>query len=107
MLTEFESMLERHSGTITTAKHCIKLVDLTRTPAQLAPYRAEPKSCEFGKTQIIEMLEDDIIELAQIEWASPTVFKAKKHGTLRLCADYRKVNDLIKLDSYPVPQMDE
>lgn len=49
------------------------------------------------------MLNDGIIEPSNGPWASRTVLVTKPDGTSRLCIDYRKLNDVTKKDSYPLP----
>ena len=53
------------------------------------------------------MIEADVIEPAQSEWASPIVLAPKKDGTLRFCVDYRKRNAATLADTYPLPRIDE
>jgi hypothetical protein len=52
-------------------------------------------------TQIDNMLKQDIIELSESPWSSPIVLVRKKNGTMRLYIGYRKVNDVMKKDSFP------
>ncbi|KAJ0408794.1 hypothetical protein P43SY_000690 [Pythium insidiosum] len=54
------------------------------------------------------LLEAGIVEYSDVEWASPVVIVMKKNGLdIRLCIDYRQVNQLITLMSYPLPLIDE
>ena len=53
------------------------------------------------------MLEKDVIQPSTSPWASPIMLVQKKHGTLRLCVDYRKVNDVTRKDAYPLPRVDD
>ena len=55
----------------------------------------------------LDMLESGIIEQSKSEWSSPIVFVPKKDGKLRMCVDYRKLNAVSRLDSYPMPRIDE
>ena len=57
-------------------------------------------------TQIDNMRKQDIIELSESPWSSPIVLVRKKNGTMRLYIDYRKVNDVMKKDSFPVSRID-
>lgn len=52
------------------------------------------------------MLEMDVIEPDQTEWAWPIIFALKTDGTFQLCADYRKFNAGTGRDSYPTPRVD-
>jgi hypothetical protein len=47
------------------------------------------------------MLENDIIEPSISAWASALVYVRKKNGALRLCQDFRKLNEVTEHDSYP------
>ncbi|OWY95578.1 LOW QUALITY PROTEIN: reverse transcriptase [Phytophthora megakarya] len=54
------------------------------------------------------LLETGLIEYSNSEWASAIVLVMKKNSTeVRLCIDYRLVNQLIKLMNYPLPLIDE
>lgn len=99
-------MWDGHLGRKSTAKHRVELVDPNTPPVPSAPYRAGPKARELEKTEINKVLAENIIEPAQTEWASPIVFAPKEDGTVRFCVDYRKVNEITKQDSYPIPRMD-
>jgi hypothetical protein len=52
------------------------------------------------------MLENDIIEPSTNEWSS-CILVPKPERTFRFCTDYRKVNNVTKTDSYPIPRIDE
>jgi hypothetical protein len=53
------------------------------------------------------LLEQGIIEYSTSPWAAPVVLLLKKDGTLRLCIDFRRLNDITLNDSFPLPRIDE
>uniref|UniRef100_A0A1X7U3D0 Reverse transcriptase domain-containing protein n=1 Tax=Amphimedon queenslandica TaxID=400682 RepID=A0A1X7U3D0_AMPQE len=53
------------------------------------------------------MIESGIIEPSTAEWSSPIVLVGKKDGTVRLCVDYRRLNELLTMDAYPIPRVDD
>lgn len=53
------------------------------------------------------MLIENIIRPAQPDRAAPVVIIPKKKETVQFCVDYRKLDAVIKHDSYPTSRMDE
>lgn len=41
------------------------------------------------------------------QWLIPTRLVAKSGGGWRVCLDLRALNDLVKQDNYPIPNMQE
>ena len=53
------------------------------------------------------MLAADVIEPSDSPWASPVVMAKKKDGSWRFCVDFRRLNDMTKKDSYPLPHIED
>jgi hypothetical protein len=53
------------------------------------------------------MLRKGVIEPAMCEWVSPIVMVPKPDVSLRFCVDYRKLNDIMVPDTYPLHSMDD
>jgi len=60
---------------------------------------------EETRRQIKSMLEQGIIEESSSPWASAYVLAKKKTGDMRLCIDFRRLNDLTKKNAYPLPNI--
>jgi len=48
-----------------------------------------------------------MMEQANSPWASPVVLVAKKDGTKRFCVDYRHLNSITRMDTFPLPRVDD
>ncbi|GBL83266.1 Retrovirus-related Pol polyprotein from transposon 297, partial [Araneus ventricosus] len=62
---------------------------------------------EEAEHLVKEMVDNGIIEESSGPWASPIVLVKKKDGSTRFCVDYRKLNEITKKDSYPLPRIDD
>jgi hypothetical protein len=69
------------------------------------PYRAGPRDREDIDGGVNRMLNEKIIEPSSGEWAAPVVLIPKPDGTVRSCADCRRVNALTIKDQYALPRM--
>jgi hypothetical protein len=71
---------------------------------------------DIGRTHLVEhtidtgnhdeMLKYGVIEPAASPWASNVVLARKKDNSMRICIDYRKINQISYQDSYPLPHID-
>ena len=57
---------------------------------------------ELEKLQTQGLIED-----SDSPWSSPLVIVPKKDKTLRVCVDYRRVNDLTMKKAYPLPKISD
>ena len=76
-------------------------------PIKKNAYRTASKESNFIKEEINEMLKQDLIQPSQSPWSFPVVVVKKKNGKLRLCVNYKPLNDITKKDNYPLPRIDE
>ena len=54
-----------------------------------------------------KMREQGIVKPSNSPWASPVVLVNKKDGSRRFCVDYRKLNQAMIKDAYPLPRIDD
>ena len=59
------------------------------------------------KTQLQELLEQGFIRPSISPWGAPVLFVRKKDGSLRLCIDYRMLNQVTVKNRYPLPRIDD
>ncbi|MCP4473522.1 MAG: RNA-directed DNA polymerase, partial [Gammaproteobacteria bacterium] len=57
--------------------------------------------------EINAMLAMGIIRESWSDWASPIVAVIKPDGKIRICVDFRKVNEVTKSFQHPLPRMDD
>jgi hypothetical protein len=65
-----------------------------------------PKELAKLKTPLQELLDKGFIQLSSSPWGCPAIFVKKKDKTLRLCVDYRPLNEVTTKNKYPLPRID-
>jgi hypothetical protein len=57
--------------------------------------------------QLKKAVEAGLIRPIYSEFGSPILFVRKADGSLRLCIDYRGLNEVTRKDAYPLPRVDD
>lgn len=81
-------------------------------PVYVKPYRLPKFQKAEIDRQINKMLNEDIIEECQSEWSSPLLLVPKKsegssEKRWRVVVDYRKLNERIQDDKFPLPNIND
>ncbi|XP_058089192.1 uncharacterized protein LOC131236093 [Magnolia sinica] len=76
-------------------------------PISLPTYRMPPYEIEELRTQIDNLLESGFIRPSVSPWGASVLFAKKKDGSLRLCVDYRRLNQVTIRNKYPLPKIDD
>lgn len=76
-------------------------------PISKAPYRMAPAEMKELTAQLDELLEKGYIRPSSSPWGAPVLFVKKKDGSLRLCIDYRELNNVTVKNKYPLPRIDD
>ena len=87
-------------------KFIIELIPGTGPIAQ-RPYSMNPVELVELKKQLDDMLSKGLIQPSASPWRSPVLFVDKKDGSIRLCTDYRKLNDVTIKNKYPLPKIED
>jgi hypothetical protein len=66
-------------------------------------YRMPPNELVEHKTQLQDLLEKGFIRPSSSPWGCLAVFVKKKDQTLRMCVDYRPLNEVTIKNKYPLP----
>ncbi|GFT94566.1 retrovirus-related Pol polyprotein from transposon 412, partial [Trichonephila clavipes] len=108
LITEFQSVYSRTSEDFGRTRLTIHRIDTGEHP----PIKQHPRRLPFAKQEevqklIKDMKNNDVTEPSSSPWASPIVLVRKKNGSTRFCVDYRRLNDVTKKDSYPLPRIDD
>ena len=74
-------------------------------PVKLPPRRTPIALAEAERQTLQSLWEKDVIEPSTSPWAAPLVLVKKPDGSTRICVDYRKHNQIITMDSYPLPRI--
>lgn len=82
-------------------QHCIELKE---GPTPRRPHRYRIPETLKGEVarQVNELLAQDIIYPIESEYAHQVVCVSKKNGGIRICVDYRAVNEATKDDAFPM-----
>ena len=88
-------------GRTSLVQHVIETGDAS--PIKQRPYRASPEIKKEIDRQVNDMLERGIIQESVSPWSSPVVLVKKKNGEFRFAIDFRRVNQVTRKDSFPMP----
>jgi hypothetical protein len=70
-------------------------------------YRMSTPDLVELKLQLKEMWDKGYIQLSVSPWGAPAFFVKKKDGSLRLCIDYRQLNNMSIKNKYPLSRIDD
>ena len=96
---------ENEFGRTSLERHKIDTGDAA--PIKQRFYRTSHKNQAFIEEEINHLLQKGLIKSSNSPWSSPVVVVERKNGKLCLCVDYRKLNNVTKKDSYPLPRIDD
>ena len=86
--------------------HKIELVPGAVPPSRPTFRLSESELVELKK-QLDELVKAGFIRPSKSPFGAPILFVKKKDGTMRMCVDYRALNNVTIKNSYPLPRVDE
>jgi hypothetical protein len=76
-------------------------------PIAKRPYRMAPTELAELKLQIVDLQQKGFIHPSSSPWGAPVLFVTKKDGSMRMCIDYRSLNEVTIKNKYPLPRIDD
>lgn len=76
-------------------------------PVVLPPRKMASKEKAELKSQIDDLSAKGLIRRSSSEWGAAALFVAKSDGSLRMCVDYRELNNLTLKNRYPMPRIND
>ena len=90
--------------------HTVKMqIDVgNNEPIKMKPYQTPIQNRVDIDKAIENMLDADVIRRSRSPWSFPVVIvDKKKDGSKRFCVDFRKLNQISKKNSHPLPLIDD
>ena len=108
VLIEFSDVFSKDSDDIGCIKNFQMDIKLTDDIPVHVPYRRIPKQLVSEvKDYVNKLLMNGWIQPSDSPYSSPMVCVRKKDGTMRLCIDYRALNQKTIPDRMPLPRIDD
>ena len=111
-INELQTIFQSFSDVLTDVPGKTNLIDhdvvlKSEIPVAKKAYMLPYSLREKVKQEIDNMVEAGIAEKSSSPYASPIVIVPKKDGTIRLCVDYRQLNEITIFDPQPMPKLED
>jgi len=108
LLKEYAVVFEEPTGLPPKrdVQHAIPLKEGAE-PFSRSTYRMSPAELDELRRQLQDLTEKGFIRHSKSPWGAPVLFTKKKDGGLRLCIDYRGLNEISIKNKYALPRIDE
>ncbi len=112
---ELREVLWKNKGVIAETTTEVGYCDLyeprinldTDVPIYTPQYKVPHNMKAAVKENIDQFFKMGVIQLSKSPYNSPTLIVKKKDGGTRLCIDFRRVNEHVITDRYPLPRIDQ
>ena len=102
LLSEFDDVVSADMGKASAVAHQIGTGP--HAPIRPVPYRLAPAWRDQLREEIHSLLDAGIIKPSLSPWSSPV---RQPDGSVRLCIDYRKINQVTVPDPYVIPLIED
>ncbi|BFZ09104.1 hypothetical protein BsWGS_12143 [Bradybaena similaris] len=105
ILKKYSMILSDVPGQSKSVMHHIKVT--TDVPIKVKPYIIPEHYKEKVESEIRELEKLNVIQRSNSNYASSMVVIRKKDESIRICIDYRKLNQITITDAEPIPGADD
>ncbi|GFT66225.1 retrovirus-related Pol polyprotein from transposon 297 [Trichonephila clavipes] len=105
LLNKYSKCFSNNPGLTNLVEHEIQLV--SDQPVRTKPYRMSHRQNEILKNEINRMLKLGIIEVGESDYMSPMILVEVAGKEPRPYIDYRKLNGIIRMEYFPLPNIEE
>ena len=111
--SEVHALVNKYKSVISDKPGCAKdfvykiRIKPGAQPTYTHPYRMSPQHQDKLRTEIDSLLKDGLIEPSTSEWCSAAILIPKPGGNVRCVVDYRKINNLIETESFPLKRVED
>ena len=110
-----KALLIKHANVFSKSRSDLGFCDIIphRINTGLAPpIRIPPRRVPMPMKQAVDdevqrLIDNNLVVKSKSPWAFPLVPIKKKDNSIRICIDYRKLNEVTLHDSYPLPKIQE
>jgi hypothetical protein len=107
LVTEFADVTEEPQGLPSHQGHLDHKVKLIGYPPRQRRNILSLTEYDELNRQCTEFFKEGEIRVSSSEYAAPIVMVRKSDGSIRLCIDYRAINERTVKDSFPLPRIDD
>jgi hypothetical protein len=107
IITEFADVTEEPQGLPPHREHLDHKVKLTGYPPRQRRNRLSVFEYEELKRQCTELFKEGKIRISKSPYVAPIVMVRKSDGSIKVCIDYRAIDERTVKDSFPLPRIDD
>ncbi|GFV35946.1 hypothetical protein TNCV_2867041 [Trichonephila clavipes] len=100
----YSKIFSNEPGKTHLVEHDIELAN--DVPNRTKPYRMSARQTDLLQEEIRKMLKYQVIEIGESDYASPMILVENPGKEPRPCIDYRKLNEVIRTQFYPLPNIE-
>ncbi|KAL8593285.1 hypothetical protein ACOMHN_009938 [Nucella lapillus] len=105
LLRQFSESLTDKPGKTTLETYTVELT--TKQPVHVKAYPISYATRQVVEEEVEKMLELGVIEPSRSPYSAPVVIVRKKSGEHRFCVDYRRLNNVTKVDAEVIPNVED